>query len=293
MKEWPPRKAIKILCDSPIPYPQLKIQGQPDQQFDIIVAPSVSPITVDGAAQLSSGFYRSVTKNLAAGGLFSQRIPYYDLGPEIVRHIVKRFQLTFPNMLMIESVGGELVLVARNDDQPLITRQILNRLQTPQARSAMSSIGWDWSVSLSRGALAGEKLDEYLNGTEPVELCQLACQLPNEVTRWGQKSTETRAALREHGTSLGALLGDLPEAQDVSQRLEDLQLAQNVLIEQSRSILGLPFRAQKTAQRSPQNRHHSGRRHSTWLASGRSTTQGLPQGIGGSGHNSGSGPPND
>lgn len=211
--------------------PRLALKAQAGQQYDVIVSPHVSLLTADGTSLLTKDFYRSVQKHLSPKGIFSQRVPYYDLGPKVLRQIMTAMEDAFPNVLALESVSGELVFMGSLQETSFVDEDVVDRLQLPQARFVMSTIGWDWSIPMSRGALGSEEIQKFLGEPSKSNSLQLACALPVEIMRWGNKSTATREALSEHGQSLGAMLGEIPEAQDISQRIQDIQLAQNVLIE--------------------------------------------------------------
>ena len=213
--------------------PALAMSSKHVRAYDVIVCPGTRLMTLSGAAEITQSFYESVSRKLNDQGLFCQRIAYYDLGPDIVRQLVGSLRATFAQVLVVESVPGELVFLAANHQQEILGLGVIDRLQTPHARTLLSQVGWDWSVLLSRGSLDDDALAELLASGPPSDPdpVRLAFALPVEIARWGNKLQATRSALAPHGQTLGSRLGEPHETQEIGQRLEDLRLAHQVLSE--------------------------------------------------------------
>lgn len=211
---------------------QLGVKTRHSHTYDVIIAPQSMAATTEGVAQMTTEFYQAVSSQMTENGIFCQRLAFYDLGPESVRSLAKTLKEVFPQVLVVESVPGEVLLVGAQQSEPLITREFVARLQTPQTRRTLSAIGWDWSIPASRGTLDDEAVQKWTEGANvalSVRNLDSLFQLPSEIARWESKSLQTRQTLAKHGMALGGYLGEGSESLDIQQRLEDLQLAQTIL----------------------------------------------------------------
>lgn len=211
--------------------PAVALLSRHPRRYDVIIAPLAHPVSVTTANLLSRECCQRIFALLDAGGLFAQRLPYYDLGPDVTRSIIATLQAVFPEVLLIESVPGELIFLCARDRVPPLDAMLVDRLQSPQCRRLLGEAGWDWSVILGRGGLTDGSLREFVGAEVPVSTLadpRLAFALPVEVPRWGDKANATRDALGQHGQALRNQLGEGPEALEVTQRLEDLSLAHQI-----------------------------------------------------------------
>lgn len=218
---------------------QLGIRARHAQNYDIIVAPQTVSVTTAGTAQLTKEFYAAILEHLAPQGIFSQRLCFYDLGPEKVRELVGTVKSVFPQVLVVESIPGELLLIGTNHADPIITGDMFNRLQLPQTRRVLSELGWDWSLPASRGTLDHAAVTKWFSSDDrpfSIHKTHLAFGLPHEVARWATKSQQTRQELAQRGMALGGYLGEGEESLAVQQRLEDLHLSQTILNNQPDDI---------------------------------------------------------
>lgn len=217
----------------------LALKAKHPHPYDVIVLPHTIPATVDGASQLTQDFYQGILSQLAPNGIFCQRLAFYDLGPNYVEKIVGTLRSVFPEVLIVESIPGEVLLLGADRNSSLITPELIEQFQLPQTRLALGKIGWDWSIPASRGTLDTKAVDKWL-GEAKVHFStrqpEFAFQLPQEVARWGSKSQMTRQVLAKHGMALGGYLGEGPQSLEIQQRLEDLQLAQNILENQPDNV---------------------------------------------------------
>lgn len=237
--------------------PTLGVAARHPHRYDVIIAPRCSPVTIHGTVQLTRNFYEHVFAQLSAGGLFCQRIPYYDLGPAAIQEIAATLQSVFPYVMMTESVPGELLFVAsqstpeepplhlldlseeehhpsENPTPSLIDLELVNRLQLPQCRRVLGQAGWDWSLVMGRAVVDHADLSSLtlgISGNGRGNRPHLAFRLPLEVAGWGPKFAQTRQLLTNHAKSLAGQLGNTAEVKEISERLDDLRLADQVLRE--------------------------------------------------------------
>ena len=211
------------------------LQAAHPRRYDVIACPVTHPLAATSPSQLTQEFYQDVRSHLTPGGLFAQRVPYYDLGPEVVRTITRTFLSSFPTVMVVESIPGELVFLGTDQPEIVVDSTTLERLQAPQCRRLLGHGGWDWSVVLGRGALTPDRLEAFIGeASVPCSLAQpqLALQLPGEISRWGYKADATRQALSQHGKALQALLGEEhPDFSRITQRIEDLTFAHQIQIQ--------------------------------------------------------------
>ncbi len=196
--------------------------------YDLVVCPLTHPATPEAVTQTSIEFYRAAAKQLKQDGIFAQRIPYYDLGPEVIRTISGTLRSVFTDVMMVESIPGELVFLCSPTALPKIDEQLVNRLKTPQCRRLLGESGWDWSMVVGRGGLSTSSIDELIGKQPQINLGRDArwCSgLTIEVCRWGAKANQTRDQLAQFGDALRSALPEESIGQEVSHRLEDLNLA--------------------------------------------------------------------
>ncbi|MCA9079782.1 MAG: hypothetical protein KDA58_04455 [Planctomycetaceae bacterium] len=205
--------------------PQLAVLGQSEQAYDVIVCTSPHVSRLQNQPLITAEFYRNAASRLSADGLFCQRLAYFDLGPEMLRDVAATLASVFPHVAVTELTQGELLFVAANTPQELAHSGVIDQLKAPHSRRVLSEIGWDWSVAMSLGTVVPDRINELAAGgrTNSTSNGRFAWSLPYEVARWGDKAQATRQLLAKCGNALGAGLGDIPEAQDISLRLEDVR----------------------------------------------------------------------
>ncbi len=218
--------------------PILSLYTKHDCNYDLIVCPLAQPASPGASTTLSQEFYKQAASRLNQGGIFAQRVPYYDLGSDVLRTIVSTIQTSFADVMVVEAIPGELVFLASNSELPAVDADLIERLKAPQCRHLLGEAGWDWSMILARGGLSNENLNEFVaartTGKSELNTCANAnfeAELPIEIGRWGAKADAARLELAKHGAALRAALKDESLEQDVNHRLEDLSLAHQLQIE--------------------------------------------------------------
>ncbi|SFI33329.1 polyamine aminopropyltransferase [Planctomicrobium piriforme] len=208
--------------------PLLALYSSHNCEYDLIVCPLTQPADAAAASYTAQEFYQQVFARLSANGMFAQRIPYYDLGPDVIQSITATMQSVFPEVEIVETVPGELVFLCARDHLPRIDEALVERLKSPQCRKLLGQAGWDWSMVLGRGGLTSDAVATYTADSRKLNTAangRFAASLSQEVSRWGNKANATREALARHGEALRAGLKEESVAQEVTHRLEDLSLA--------------------------------------------------------------------
>lgn len=200
-------------------------------QYDLITCPITHPSIAGSTSQITREFYQQVRLHLNDGGIFSQRLPYYDLGPDVVLEVIATLQQVFDDVRAVESVPGELIFLCSVHKLPELDEAFVERLKAPQTRSLLAHAGWDWSLILGRGGLdhAGlAKVCEAMHRRNTCSNSRLTYWLPMEISRWGRKGDATRLTLAKQGDALRASLEESAPGKEVSERLEDLNLAHQI-----------------------------------------------------------------
>jgi len=209
----------------------LALYSQHADQYDLITCPITHPGSAQSVSQMTREFYLQVREHLSQNGIFSQRLPYYDLGPDVVHRVIGTLQSVFGEVRAVESVPGELIFLCSAETLPPIDAAVVERLKAPQTRSLLAQAGWDWSLVLGRGGVDHEGLKSLSKKYGPhysISHNPLAVLLPVEVSRWGRKGDATRMSLAKYGAALRTSLEDSASGKEVTERLEDLNLAHQI-----------------------------------------------------------------
>ncbi|HWL11152.1 MAG TPA: hypothetical protein VNQ76_22275 [Planctomicrobium sp.] len=208
--------------------PMLALHVDHECRYDVVVSPMVHPATTAAVSQTSREFYQAAARQLNENGIFAQRIPYYDLGPETVRTICNTIRSVFTDVTMVETIPGEMVFLCSTGKLPALDEALVERFKTPQCRKLLGESGWDWSMVFGRGGLNQSSIDQFIGEIAQMNRCgdaRWCAGLSMEVSRWGVKANATREQLAEHGDALRSGLPEESISQEVSHRLEDLNLA--------------------------------------------------------------------
>lgn len=211
--------------------PLLAVQSRHARKYDVILDPQPQPVTAAGGSRRTAEHYAAIRRQLSENGLYCQRLAYYDLGPREVARIAATFYDQFPHCLLTESVPGELLMIGSPSADPVVAADMVSRLKAPQSRAVLAGAGLDWSALLGRGGLNSDSVRELVSGVS--SRCDLASvnfgfALAREMMAWGDKASDSRGRLGQHGKSLAVMLGSAPEIQEIDQRLEDLRTAQQI-----------------------------------------------------------------
>lgn len=217
------------------------VRTQHSREYDVIVCPNSIIANTRGVGLLTRDYFSNARRHLADDGFYCQRLSYYDIGPDTLTSVLKAFQSVFPNLLVTETVPGELLLIGAQSDQPLVTEQVLERLQTSHSRRVLAGMAWDWAIAATRGTLDAEALDKLTSSegsSNDVDWPLASFALPWEIARWNDKMSLSRQLLAQHGELFSGRIDDPAIATEISQRLEDIRLAQKVVDTQPDNVWG-------------------------------------------------------
>ena len=203
-----------------------------DGLYDVIIAPDSVVGDIHSARQWTIEHFGNIARHLAAEGIFCQRVSCFDLNVATVLDVARTAQAVFPSVQLNEIAPGEWLLIARTAEVPL-DKSFLERLEKPHVRDVLAHAGWDWSIMLSLKTVHPNDLTALTSGRSPSvgRDGQIAYSLPLDVMQWGPKFEMRRQWIARNARPLGDALGEEPALTDVAQRLSDVTLAQQILLD--------------------------------------------------------------
>lgn len=178
-------------------------QQTPDGGFDVVISASPNPILGQRLPELNQQYYRRIRGLMTDEGIYCQRISQYDLGSKSMVHLVSTIRSEFPSAVVIQTVPGELLVIASCAERKLLDKALLSRLQKSHVRKQLAKSGLDWSqvAALPVVQTSGMySLFEHLPKASAASYrsCQLAFSLPLEACRWADKAAELNVAFAPH-----------------------------------------------------------------------------------------------
>ncbi|MGC2779534.1 MAG: spermidine synthase [Bradyrhizobium sp.] len=132
-----------------------------DGRYDVIVADLFHPALDGSGALYTTEHFNAVRQRLAAGGVFCQWLPLYQLDAPSLRAIVRSFLAIFPDgsaWLNHYSVRTPmLALIGSRASQHVDPERLGPRLSEPQLRPILHPLGLDQPIDLLGQYLAGAK----------------------------------------------------------------------------------------------------------------------------------------
>jgi hypothetical protein len=203
------------------------------QMYDVIISPDSIVGDVSSCRQWTVEHLKSVARHLSAEGIYCQRVTCFDLSVASVVDLVRTAQSVFPFVQLNEVAPSEWLLIARPTADVALDRTFLERLEKPHVRDTLAQAGWDWSILASLKTVHPADLQMAAADGSVVSMTDggLAYSLPLDVMRWGPKFELRRQWMTKLVRPFGDALGDEPALADVAQRLSDVTLAQQVMID--------------------------------------------------------------
>lgn len=167
-----------------------------DTQYDVVLSTPEPPATVDGAIDYSEEFYNRVWRQLNDNGIFCQRLPTIDHGPEFCRTALATMAAVFKDVALLETASGQTLLLGSRSEGGLKRPGLHKRLQRPHVRAVLADIGWDWSVPLNLQACDGAAVAQLAQRNRgPAVVAngwngQVLLSAGPEMLRWGYKAIE-------------------------------------------------------------------------------------------------------
>lgn len=205
---------------------------------DIIVC-STSHFSQPGSApEVTAEFLARAARGLNDGGLFCQQFRYVDFGADSVRTVFATWDSVFEHVAAIETAPGEWLMIGTQSDAGLFRRGLVERLQRPHIRHALSQIGFDWATPLQLTVLEGQTLKQYLSeisggkANDPVQAVASASMLssgPWDVMRWGPKYAQVQTMIAPAARRLADAFPSETADADVQRRLSELDLRRDLI----------------------------------------------------------------
>lgn len=201
-------------------------------RYDVVILNNGQASLLSSAPQFTSDYYARWAARLAPEGVLCQRFQYVDHGPQAIRDMLRTLGSVFPQVAAFDTAPGEMLLIARASEKPLVDESLIERAEARHVRRVMSQVGFDWSVLLALTALDSRQAGEIASDGGAVNIPasgRFAFTLPPEVLRWGPKSAEVRELVSGRTTRMLAWLGESVDPSDIVKRLEDVAEQQRVI----------------------------------------------------------------
>lgn len=121
------------------------ISQPPEVRFDVLISCQPATLTASQATELTVDFYQAASLQLAEDGVFCQRLPTGHLGPEMLTRIMGTVRSTFAHVIAVQTISGEMAILASNAEEGLTGKHLLSRLERSYVREEIATAGWDWS----------------------------------------------------------------------------------------------------------------------------------------------------
>lgn len=116
------------------------------KKFDVVIVAGESPATPSAASLYSTEFYQAAFPNDVRRRL-CQRFCQAGLGPNAIKTAATMMSV-FTNVGVVQTVPGEILLVASDVATGPIDPELLSRLQREHVRQEIATAGWDWAQVL-------------------------------------------------------------------------------------------------------------------------------------------------
>ena len=206
---------------------ELAVRSARPQSLDVVVCTGPPASAASTASLYNKEFYTAVRAALSADGVFAQRFRGRDLGPEPLRECLATLSSVFPASGAIQTVPGEIILLAGTSEKGLISPGLLDRLQKEHVRTELMLSGWDWAqVAVLPLADAADPIGLFSRETRPLPLSAAAAQTtlnwPAEAARIADKAEELRLAFAPWQKQLASALPVTEAHHEAKRRLSSL-----------------------------------------------------------------------
>jgi len=204
------------------------------KQFEVVIVAGESLAMPCAASLYSKEFYQAAHSRMTPAGIFCQRFRQTGLGPESIKAAVATMMGVFTNVGVVQTVPGEMLLVASDSEKGLIDPEFLSRLQREHVRQEIATAGWDWAqVALLPFLDARDPMGLFSHETPPQAVsaanCGLAMLSPYETTRVADKQAELNAAFGPHQQQILAVIPSTEDHEEVKRRMSALSQQLEIL----------------------------------------------------------------
>lgn len=210
--------------------------------FDVIIVSSDSASSLSSAFQYTKEFYQSARARMNIEGIFCQRFRLQSMGPEPLKVAMSTMMTAFSHVGAVQTVPGEILLLATNSERGLIDPGILTRLQRDHVRREIASAGWDWSqVAVLPLVDAGDPIGIFSHERPPRAISisngGFAMDLPSGSNNSAGPAAELQAAFGPHQMQLIAVV---PVDEEHSEDHTEAQRRLTSLAQQLEILAGMP-----------------------------------------------------
>ncbi|MFN9717974.1 MAG: spermidine synthase, partial [Planctomycetota bacterium] len=215
--------------------PMVALRDRSLKSFDVIVTALPQFAGSSQAFQYTTEFYASIRERLNSdGGVFCQRLTQSETGPTPISQVMSALMEHFGHVGVIQSVPGELILIATNRDKGLVDPEFLSRMQRDHVRQEIARTGLDWAqVAVLPFVDARDPIGIFRNDRRPkaisVRYGGFALCQPLDTLRRADKSDELRMAFAPHQVQLASTIPINDDLREAQRRLTSLQQQLEIL----------------------------------------------------------------
>ena len=209
--------------------------------FDVIIASFDAACTASAACQYTTEFCQSARSRMTVDGIFCQRFRLQNMGPQPLKSAMSTLMSAFEHVGAVQTVPGEILLLATNSERGLIDPEILTRLQRDHVRREIASAGWDWSqVAVLPLVDAGDPIGIFSHEQPPRAISisngGFAVTLPFAAFN-NRHAAELQAAFGPHQMQL---IAAVPVDEDHTEDHTEAQRRLTSLAQQLEILAGMP-----------------------------------------------------
>ncbi|MCA9065995.1 MAG: hypothetical protein KDA96_23160, partial [Planctomycetaceae bacterium] len=199
-----------------------------------------SPAGLQAAMQFTTDFYELASRRLSGDGIFCQRFRQHDFGAWPLTMVLSTMGEVFEHVAAIQSVPGEMVLLASNREGGLFQEGFLERLQLDHVRREIDATGWDWvQVAVLPVIDVNDRLGLFSHQERTPALtssnAKFAMGVQFDVYRKTDKAAEVQADLQPHAVRLANTVRG-------TRIQEEIQRREAAMVQQLEILAGLPDR---------------------------------------------------
>jgi len=204
------------------------------KQFEVVIVAGESVAMPCAASLYSMEFYQAAHSRMTSDGVFCQRFRQTDLGPESIKTAAATMMGVFTNVGVVQTVPGEMLLVASDAENGLFDPELLSRLQFEHVRQEIATAGWDWAqVALLPFLDARDPIGLFSHETPPQAVsaanCGFAMSSPYDAMRVADKHAELNAAFGPHQQQILAVIPSSEDHEEVKRRMSALSQQLEIL----------------------------------------------------------------
>jgi spermidine synthase len=214
------------------------IQHRPEVPFDVMLTSLPPATTTSGLFGYTAEFYAMAHRQLTDTGVFCQRFRLQDLGPDTLMQLMATAMTSFQHVIAIQTVPGEVVLIAGSAAESLPGKQVLTRLQQDFIRRQTGTAAWDWSQAALLPVLDASDATGIFSHIKPPHRNTaangyFAMSLPFEVQRRVNRAAELQAAFTPHQLQLAEMIAPAEAHHEIRRR-------QSAMAQQIEILAGMP-----------------------------------------------------